>query len=26
LFVGNHPTDLTTQITRLREVLDRAAR
>jgi CDP-6-deoxy-D-xylo-4-hexulose-3-dehydrase len=25
-FVGNHPVDLTTQITRLREVLDRAAR
>ena len=25
-FVGNHPTDLTAQITRLREVLDRAAR
>jgi CDP-4-dehydro-6-deoxyglucose reductase, E1 len=25
-FVGNHPTDLTPQITRLREVLDRAAR
>jgi CDP-6-deoxy-D-xylo-4-hexulose-3-dehydrase len=25
-FVGNHPRDLTTEITRLREVLDRAAR
>jgi CDP-6-deoxy-D-xylo-4-hexulose-3-dehydrase len=25
-FVGNHPVDLTTQIARLREVLDRAAR
>jgi CDP-6-deoxy-D-xylo-4-hexulose-3-dehydrase len=25
-FVGNHPSDLTPQITRLREVLDKAAR
>ena len=25
-FVGNHPRDLTAEITRLREVLDRAAR
>jgi CDP-6-deoxy-D-xylo-4-hexulose-3-dehydrase len=25
-FVGNHPRDLTTEITRLREVLDRAGR